>query len=191
MKLNTILDNIVSQVSIFAFAIGVIISLTGISTAIAVETPKAEKVEKKLDTDITAINKMGSGDEGRTAVIGRLEKEFKVTDAQITTLRDQKLGYGEISTVFALAQKMGGINDTNISKIMALRQGTPVMGWGEVAGKLGLKLGPIVSSVHKVETSSNREIARTERAEHGTTMMKNEWHGGMGGTEHAGGHGRY
>ncbi len=190
MKFNTILDNIISKVSLFAFAIGVIISLTGISTAIAAESPKVEKVEKKLDTDITAINKMGSREEGRTAVVERLEKEFKVTDAQITSLRDQKLGYGEISTVFALAQKMGGINDTNLSKIMALRQGTPVMGWGEVAGKLGLKLGPVVSSVHKVETSSHREIAKMERTEHGASTMKNESHGGMGGMQHAGGHAR-
>ncbi len=153
--------NLIFKTVLFAFAVSVVLTLAGMTSA------ATSKTEKKLGTDITAINKMGSEDKGGAVVMQRLEKEFNVTDTQITSLRDQKLGYGEISTVFALAQKMGGITDANISKIMTLRQGPPVMGWGEIAKKLDLKLGSVVSSVHKVESSSERMIAQEEKTDHG------------------------
>ncbi len=170
------------------FAAGLMLFVVGATPAMAA----VSKDEKKLNTDVTELDKMAGQPQGAKVVTERLEKTFNVTDTQITTLRNEGLGFGEIAIVFSLAQKLGGITDTNISKIMALRQGPPVMGWGEIAQKLGVKLGPVVSQVHKVETGSHKEISKLEeKTEHGKSGME-ERHEGFGSTERmerpAGGH---
>ncbi len=131
--------------------------------------------EKKLDAEVAALDKDAGAPRGETIVTERLEKEFNVTEAQITSLRDKKFGFGEIAIVFALASKLsGGITDDNISKIMAMRQGPPVQGWGEIAKTSGIKLGAVVSDVKKVERSSRSEIGREERAEHELSGRRGE-----------------
>ncbi len=47
---------------------------------------------------------------------------------------------------------------------MALRQGPPTMGWGEIAKKLDLKLGPTVSQVKNVNKETHREMGREASA---------------------------
>src|SRR5512146_2817120 len=85
--------------------------------------------EKKLDDEVTAINKRASQPAGEKVVVQKLEKQFKVNEAEITSLRDKKLGYGEIAITLAMAQKLpGGITDANVAQILALRQGTPPKG---------------------------------------------------------------
>jgi len=44
---------------------------------------------------------------GEAKVEGRLEKQFNVSDAQIDSLRKQKLGYGEIRKVFSVYSAYG------------------------------------------------------------------------------------
>ncbi len=170
----------------FAF----LVSFAGLTAAWAA-TPKELK---KLNSEAADIDKIGNKPGGGAVVTGRLENEFSVTDVQITTLQDKKLGYGEIAIVFSLAQKMGGINDTNIDKLLSMRQGPPVMGWGELSKKLGFNLGTVVSDVKKVDAGSHRELTKLDaKNEQGGTKraerMKEERYEGAVGAEHAAGHG--
>ncbi len=146
-----------------------VLSLAVMSAAWAAETAE----EKTLDKESAEISKTAGKAQGATVVTARLEKEFGVTADQIQALRDKKLGYGEIAIVFSLAQKLpGGITDANISEIMTLRQGPPTMGWGAIAKKLDLKLGPTVSQVKNVNKETEREMGR-EKGEKGA-MERNQ-----------------
>ena len=96
--------------------------------------------------------------EGEKRVADKLKSEFMVDDARVQGLRDQKLGYGEVSIVLALAQNLpGGITDANVQRVMALRQGPPAIGWGQLAKDLGLKLGRVQSKVHKLSTAVRKQ----------------------------------
>lgn len=167
-----------------------VLSLAMLSAAWAAET----KEEKSLGKGAAEINKTADTEKGEKAVVQKLETEFKVTDAQIQALRDKKLGFGEIAIVFSLAQKLpGGITDANVSQVMSLRDTTPPTGWGEVAKKLGVKLGPTVSQVMSVGKSAAGEIKGKEKGEK-ESMGKEEsphegMHGEMGGHEGMGGSG--
>ena len=153
-------------------AVVLALTLTLLGSAWAAES----RDEKNIQKEATAINTTAGKAEGETIVVQRLEKEFKVTDTQIQRLRDQKLGYGEIAIVLSLSDKMpGGITDTNIAKVMTLRQGPPTMGWGEVANKLGTKLGPAVSQVKNINHETSREM---KEGEANSDMGKSEMHQG-------------
>lgn len=136
--------------------IGALVLVFGMmSAALAAET-KEEKALNKQAGEISATAKTSQGEK---VVMGRLEREFKVTDTQVQGLRDKKLGYGEIAVVLSLSSKMtGGSTDANIQQVMTLRQGPPTMGWGEIAKKLGTKLGPTVSQVRTMNRDANREM---------------------------------
>ncbi len=154
-----------------------VLSLFAFGAAWAAETTE----EKTLNKESAEISKTAGKTEGATVVTGRLEKEFNVTADQIKSLRDKKLGYGEIAIVFSLAQKLpGGITDANISQIMTLRQGTPTMGWGAIAKKLDLKLGPTVSQVKNVNKETEREMGREKGGKEAMGDRGMDRHGEMG-----------
>ena len=114
--------------------------------------------EKKLDKAAVELDKEAGKPEAAKTVTDKIKAEFGVDDARVQGLRDQKMGYGEVSIVLSLAQGMpGGITDANVQKVMALRQGPPVMGWGEIAKELGFKLGPAVSKVKKITAAAHRQ----------------------------------
>lgn len=136
------------------------ILIAGITTAAWAETTKEDT---RIEKDASDIDKDGSKADGTKVVVQRLEDQFNVNESTITGLRDKKLGYGEIAIVLAMADKLGGINDANIDKIMAMRQGPPKEGWGEIALKLGFKLGPVISSVEKVRSEAHKDIEKAER----------------------------
>ncbi len=166
------------------------LSLTMLSAAWAAET----REEKSLGKEATEISKTADNEKGEKVVVQKLETEFKVTDAQIQSLRDKKLGFGEVAIVFSLAQKLpGGITDANIGEIVTLREGPPTMGWGEVAKKLDLKLGPVISQVKSLDKAAAGEMKREEKGEK-ESMEKNEgrhegMRGEMGGREGMAGEG--
>jgi hypothetical protein len=150
-----------------------VLSLALLSAAWAAET----KEEQSLGKETAGINTAAQNEKGEKAVVQRLEKEFSAADAQIQALRNRKLGYGEIAVVFSLAQKMpGGINDANTQKILTMRQGPPTMGWGEIAKKLGAKLGPTISQVRKVNKDTDREMKHAAKDEKGGMEMHQERH---------------
>lgn len=141
----------------------------------ATSVPAQTKEETRLDKNAAAVDKDANTPQGEKAVVQRLEKEYKVDDARISGLRNQNLGYGEIAIVLAMAQKMtGGITDANIKTIMSMREGTPKQGWGEIAKKLGIKLGPTVSSVEKLEKGAHKDLEKAEKTERTDRMEKPE-----------------
>ena len=128
--------------------------------AAAEERPSRD--EQKLELTAAALDKGAARPEGEKAVQERLMAEFKVDDARVRGLRDQKLGYGEICIALALAQKMpGGITDANIRTILSERRGPPAMGWGRIAEKRRVKLGSVMNRVRRVDAA----VEKRERAE--------------------------
>jgi hypothetical protein len=104
------------------------------------------------------------------------ETEFKFNAADTTSrhltaedvqkLRQQKLGYGEISILLALAAKQDGTSPKSVNEILAMRQ-TDKMGWGNVAKALGYKnLGSVKQSVKATEAGVERvsQIDKPEKA---------------------------
>ena len=130
--------------------------------------------EQQLEQTSSDLDKDGAAPQGRTAVEASLKSGFTVDDERVQGLREQKLGYGEISIVLGLAQKMpGGITDANVQSILTQRQGPPVMGWGQIAKKQGVKLVSLLNKVKKVSASVRKQekaaradkLQRTERGE--------------------------
>jgi hypothetical protein len=106
--------------------------------------------------------------EGQKTVGSELATEFRATDAQIRSLRAQKLGYGEIAVVLAMAGNLpGGPTDGNIASVLTLRQGPPAIGWGVVAYKLGFNLRPVLDRVRKAEVLARNEENRRMDEERG------------------------
>lgn len=127
------------------------------------------KAEKNLDREARRLDATAAKPDGEKAVLKEFTAVFKVNDAQVQALRDRQLGYGEIAIVLSLANKMpGGATEENIQKVLSLRQGPPMAGWGRVAKQLGAKLGAAVSQIKKMNNDSNREIKKVH-AQNGKT----------------------
>lgn len=135
--------------------------------------------ERNLESSALEMDKEAAMPACQESFQEKIKSEFKVDDARIQALRDQKMGYGEISIALGLAQGLpGGITDENVQKIVALRQGPPVMGWGRIANGLGLKLGPVRSRVKKISA----EVRKQQKAE----KMRKEKGGKAGKPERPG-----
>jgi len=140
---------------------------------------KDSREEKMLETSAGELDKHAAKPEGQQRVADKLKAEFNVDDARVQGLRDKNMGYGEISKALGLAQGLpGGITDENVQKIVALRQGPPVMGWGNIAKDLGLKLGPVQSKVHKMSAEMRKQDkadkVKKDKKEKGEKMEKSE-----------------
>ncbi|HCC49095.1 MAG TPA: hypothetical protein DEQ38_13415 [Elusimicrobia bacterium] len=119
--------------------------------------------EKKLEASAAELDKNHS--EGQQRVADKICAEFGVSNGLVIGLRFRKMGDGEIAIALALAQGLHRIiKDEDLRRIVRLRQGPPVMGWGRVAGKLGLKLGPVISKVEKL-SSKVRDQETSDKAE--------------------------
>jgi len=139
----------------FLIAVGILIALNGSALA---EVPKDER---NLEREVKRLNDTAAKPDGEKAVVKQLAVEFKTTESQVQALHGRKLGYGEVAVVLSLAQILpGGAADANTQKVLTLRQGPPVMGWGQVAQQLGTKLGKTVSQVRKAANNANREIKK-------------------------------
>jgi len=138
---------------IVALAVCIILALS--SAAVA----EISKDERNLAREAKRLNDTAAKPDGEKAVVKRLAAEFKTPETQVQSLRDKKLGYGEVAIVLSLAQTLpGGATDANVQRVLTLRQGPPVMGWGQVAQQLGTKLGKTVSRVRKAANNTNRDI---------------------------------
>ena len=88
-----------------------------------------------------------------------------LTTQDVQNLRSQGLGYGEISILLALANRSGQTPST----IVQLRQSG--MGWGQIAQKYDVKLGPVIKAVKAAEAGVDR-VARAERVEKADKLEK-------------------
>lgn len=96
----------------------------------------------------------------------RLKADYGVDDARVQGLRDRKLGYGEISHVLGIAEKMpGGITDANVKTIMDLRTGPPTMGWGKIAQRQGTSLGKLKGAGAQGKSGRPEKAAKPEKGE--------------------------
>jgi hypothetical protein len=119
----------------------------------------SSKDERNLEREAKRLSDTAAKPDGEKAVLKELSTTFKTGEPAIRSLRDRTAGYGETAIVLSLAQTLpGGATDANVQKVLALRQGPPVMGWGQIARQLNVKLGRIVSQVRKTANNSNREI---------------------------------
>ena len=160
------------------------LSLATLGAALAAES----KEENNLQKEAAAIDTTAGTPQGEKVVAQRLSKEFSVTDAQVQGMRDKKLGYGEIAIVLSLSQKMsGGATDANIQKVMAMRQGPPTMGWGQIAKTLGTKLGPALSQVKHVNKETSSEMKHEAKGNKEHMEQHQERHDEMKGHEGMGG----
>ena len=154
-----------------------LLSLVLVGAAWSAESKEEQDIKKQA----SEISDTAGTPHGMMIVTDRLKTEFNVTDDQIKALREKQLGYGEIAVVFSIARTMsGGITDENVTSIMTMRQGPPVMGWGKIAKDLGLNLGSVVSDVKRMDAETHREMKGGHSAgakERGDTMR----HDGMGG----------
>jgi hypothetical protein len=133
----------------------------------------ATDIEVTMEEEAVTINEEAALPDGEPAVIGKIKKEFDVDEALISDLRAQKLGYGEITIALSLAERLpGGINDENIEKILSMRQGQPVEGWGNIARELGLKLNPSAERLERVSDETAVENAEMERPERTTRVER-------------------
>ena len=138
--------------------------------AAGAETPS--KVEKNMDKEIARLDRTASTPDGETAVVKRIEADFKVSESQVRALREQNLGYGEIVVVYSLAGAMpGGASGSGVERVLAIRQGPPVISWGQVAEQLKTKLGRAVSRVKKVNDATHRDMKKDQAAAGGAQQQ--------------------
>ena len=119
------------------------------------------KNEKNLDREAARLDRTAATPQGETAVVARLGRDFPAAGMRIGALRERGLAYVEIAITLACAQTLpGGASEENVGRILALRQGPPLLGWGVVAKQLGIKLGACVSRVRKVNNEARREMKK-------------------------------
>lgn len=125
-------------------------------------------IEVSIGEEAVVIDEEASLPDGEGAVVDRIKDEFGVEEGLISDLRAQKLGYGEISIALSLAERLpGGLTDENIDRVLSMRQGPPVEGWGNIARELGLKLNPSAGPLERIsdETAVKDAKAYRERPE--------------------------
>ncbi len=111
--------------------------------------------DAQLSKDAAILDDQATNAKGSAAIVQTIESMFNVTKDQIDALRADRLGYGGIVILLSLAQSTSaGVTPDSINQILALRQGPPVLGWGQIAEKPGLNLGKVVSAVAKATDRS-------------------------------------
>jgi len=145
----------------FSEALGILCVLSLLSVGAA--AADVSKDERNLEREAKRLNDTAAKPNGEKAVVKRLTAEFKATNRQVQDLRGRNLSYGEAAIVLSLAQTMpGSATDANVQRVLALRQGPPIIGWGQVAQQLGTKLGKTVSQVRKAANNANRDIKNNQ-----------------------------
>jgi len=143
-----------------AFMLAGLFLLAAAIPALAQETPE----DKQADKAVMEMEKNAATPEGQERVANKIKTQFGVDDARVQAMKDSGLSNGEIQIALALAQGMpGGINDENVQKLTALRQGPPKAGWGKIAKDLGLKVGPAISKAKKAAAELRKEEAKAKR----------------------------
>lgn len=159
--------------------------LAGILCAAAAASVSAQSaMDSQLSSNSTALNSEGSSAGGAAAAIQAIESTFGVTSSQIAGLRSSGLGYGEIVIALSLAQTMtGGLTTSNINAVVAMHQGPPEVGWGQIARNMGLDLGKLVSKVRtevddtkEIEVSSAKEKETEKDSGHSATAGQESEH---------------
>ncbi len=163
-----------------------LVLVIGVLGGVAVADQDEPNGAKELTERGQRIDKVASTADSRH-VTDRIVDEWKgttfkfsasdshqLTAADIQSLRQKGLGFGEISTLLALAAKQTSTNPKSVNDILAMR--TAGAGWGKIAKDLGYKnLGSVLKSVKSAEKGVDRvakaddkhadKIGKTEKVE--------------------------
>ncbi len=121
------------------------------------------KNEKNLEREAVKLDRTASTPKGEQAVLKRIVRDFQVSRDRVASLRQKDLGYGGVVIVLTLVRNMpGGLTDGNIEQVLTLHDGPPETGWDDVARKLGVKLGKVVSQVKKVNNEAHRAMKQAQ-----------------------------
>ncbi len=127
--------------------------------------------EQVLEKKATALNSATASSRHDEARVKALAKQFNVPESRVTELRNQKMGWGEVTISLAMAEHLSATSKTPLTTEQALKKIEQLrgekMGWGKIAQELGFKLGPVISKVERSETSvktADREA--TEKLDH-------------------------
>jgi hypothetical protein len=126
-----------------------------------------EQVLEKKATTLNSTPASSQNDESRAKA---LAKQFNVPESRVAEMRNQKMGWGEITISLAMAQHMSATSKTPLTTEQALtkiqRLRSEKMGWGKIAKEEGFKLGPVVSAVDRGEqTLKTADRGAAERSE--------------------------
>ena len=166
------------------------LTMLALATVLIATPAAAQQVDVKGEKELTAhgqkIDKAStSADSGH--VTGKIVDQWKgtqftlekggtpreLTAQDVQNLRQQKLGYGEISILLALTAKQEGTNPKSVNEILAMRQ-TDKMGWGNIAKALDYKsLGAVKQSVKATEAGVER-ISQVDKPEKASKPEKAE-----------------
>lgn len=82
-----------------------------------------------------------------------LQQSFGIatTEQQVVALRQRHYGYGEIALAYSLAEKSG----KTVDEVLQMRE--QKLGWGEIAGRLDVKLDPAVEKSKKALQTAELE----------------------------------
>ena len=126
--------------------------------------------EQALDKKATNINNMPASPKNDETRAQALAKQFNVPESRVTELRNQKMGWGEITISLAMAEHLSATSKTPLTTEEALTKVEQLRsekkGWGKIAQELGFKLGPVISKVERSEEAvkaADRQV--TERGE--------------------------
>ncbi len=148
--------------SIIAMALAGVISLVFIASVSAAGQAESET---QMSRDAAILDNQGTNANGSDVIVQTIESMFNVTQAQIDALRADDLGYGEIVILLSLAQSTPeGVTTDSIGHILTLRQGPPVLGWGQIAEQMGLNLGKVVSTVATATEKSTHGLGTAQTA---------------------------
>ena len=160
------------------FILGMLFAFYPISNAYSEPNDEQELKQESSDVDHEAQEQ-----DGPKKVTERLKGQFNVDDQRIQSLRDKNLGYGEIGIVCSLANQLpGGINDSNVNKIMDMRQSGDKKGWGEIAKSLNLNLGKVKSEVNHMHSSSMKGNKATNES---TSTQQSTQHNSSDNAHHS------
>jgi len=110
---------------------------------------------------------------GTSKQVSKLAAEFNVPPQEITDLRGQGLGWGEIRNALAISRKA----NVPVGDVVKLRQSG--MGWGKIAQKFGFKLGDVVGRTHGEAGTGAATHKGAAAGNQGAGAMGRQ-HGGMG-----------
>ncbi len=155
----------------------VLLTFFFIAGGVATYAHAEEKDEAVIEDQQKDTDKAAETEEGKNVVVTRIKDKFNVSDETIEKLHQQKMGYGEIDTTLALAQRMeGGITDDNIKKITDLRTGDQHLGWGQIAKKFNVTVGDLKKSAKAIknDSESSAESSSEDRKEGPRVMNQNK-----------------
>ncbi len=148
---------------ILAFLIAVLMSLP---VFFAVPAVYAQTVanDQVIEVVSSAIDQEAGKLGGIKTVSTHLRKQFHINEEIIFSLRERKIGYGDINTVLAVAEQMpGGINKDNLEEVVNMRGGhSGTESWNKITDYLGIKIDSIVHRTQAVgfTMSDNDEPSR-------------------------------